>query len=471
MIPPRAPTLALIALLAGGLPAHGADLPPRIAQVLHSQGFPASAVSIVVRDPAKGETLLELNPDVPRAPASTIKVLTTYAALSRLGPAFTWRTRAWTSAAVVDGTLQGDLVIEGGGDPAMCAERWWRFAQELRDRGLRRIDGDLVLDRSLYESQDADPDEFDGRGWRTYNVLPDALLVNLQTAEFHVVAEHGRARVRVDPELANLVVDNAVQVGTGPCAQALRPLRFSTPSGDPDRIRIEGRVAPGCPADAQRVLMRAPDFAYGTFLTYWRELGGEITGTLRQARRPTDAHLYAEFESLPLAEVIRLVNKHSSNAMARTLLLTLAAARGESPATVAGGERALADWLASQGIRVPGLVLDNGSGLSRRARISAGGMAAVLDDARLSPWWPELAASVPIGGVDGTLHHRFVDLAGEGRIRMKTGHLAEAGAIAGWVTARSGRQLSVVVMINHPGAEFGGGEAVIDTIVRWAVDR
>ena len=225
MIPPRAPSLALIALLAGGMPAHGAVLPPRIAQVMHSQGFPADAVSIVVRDPAKGETLLELNPDVPRAPASTIKVLTTYAALSRLGPAFHWTTRAWTSAAVVDGTLEGDLVIEGGGDPAMSAERWWRFAQELRNRGLRRIDGNIVLDRSIYEAQDADPDEFDGHGWRTYNVLPDALLVNLQAAEFHVVAEHGRALVQVDPAPANLVLDNAVQVGSGPCAQALRPLR------------------------------------------------------------------------------------------------------------------------------------------------------------------------------------------------------------------------------------------------------
>jgi D-alanyl-D-alanine carboxypeptidase/D-alanyl-D-alanine-endopeptidase (penicillin-binding protein 4) len=471
MITPRTPTLALFALLAGAAPVHAAALPPRIAQVLHNQGFPASAVSIVVRDPTRAETLLELNPDVPRAPASTIKVLTTYAALARLGPVFHWTTRAWTSAPVVDGTLAGDLVIEGGGDPAMSAERWWRFAQELRNRGLRRIEGDLVLDRSRYEDQDADVDEFDGRGWRTYNVLPDALLVNLQAADFHVVAERGHARVRVDPEPANLQVEDAVQVGSGPCTQSLRPLSFSTPSGDPDRIRIEGRVAPGCPAEARRVIMRAPDFAYGTFLTYWRELGGEFNGALRLARRPAGARLYAEFESLPLAEVIRLVNKHSSNAMARTLLLTLAAERGEAPATVAGGERAIADWLASQGLTLPGLVLDNGSGLSRRARITAGGMAAVLNAARASPWWPELAASVPIGGVDGTLHHRFVDLAQEGRIRMKTGHLGDVGAIAGWVTARSGRQLSVVVMINHPGAEFGGGEAVIDTIVRWAIDR
>jgi D-alanyl-D-alanine carboxypeptidase/D-alanyl-D-alanine-endopeptidase (penicillin-binding protein 4) len=472
MIPPSARPLALIAALSlPGLVLAAPPLPARIAQAVHSQGFPVGAVSIVVQDSRSGETLLSLNPGEPRSPASTIKVLTTFAALSQLGPTYHWTTRAWTTAPVVDGRLAGDLVIEGGGDPFMSAERWWRFAQELRDRGLRQIDGDIVLDRSLYATQDVDPDDFDGRGYRTYNVLPDPLLVNLQAAEFRARAIGGRAEVVIEPAPANLQLDNALHVSQGRCEGGAGTLSFTNVGDDPDHIAVGGHVSAGCPGYARRVIMRAPEFAFGTFVTYWRELGGEFNGHLRLAPRPAGARPLAEYESLTLAEIIPLVNKHSSNAMARMLLLTMASERFGAPATVANGERALQAWLETQGLRFPELVLDNGSGLSRITRISAQSMARLLDVAWQSRYWPEIAASVPLGGQDGTLRHRFVDLGPEARIRMKTGHLEGVGAIAGWVTARSGRPLSVVVLINHPGAQYGGGEAVIDTVVRWAVDR
>lgn len=474
MIPSPALSLPSFALLCCAVTAAAAPpppLPPRIAQVLHSQGFPAGAVSIVVADTATGATLLELNRDTPRAPASSIKVLTTYAALSRLGPAYHWTTRAFTTAPVVGGHLAGDLVIQGGGDPSMTTERWWQFAAQLRHRGLERIDGDIVIDRSLYATQDEDPDEFDGRGWRTYNVLPDPLLVGLQTADFHVYADGGRAHVAVDPALANLELDSAVRVGSGPCSTATRPLRFTTPGDGSTRIRVEGQVAPGCPADAQRAILRAPEFAYGTFLANWRALGGSVSGQLRQAPTPPGARPFLEYPSLPLGEVIRHVNKFSSNPMARMLLLAMGIEQYGAPATVAAGDRAVEAWLAGEGLHFPELVLDNGSGLSRAARVSAGSMASLLVHARNSRYWPEIAASVPIGGQDGTLRHRFVDLGATARIRMKTGHLADVGAIAGWVSTASGRSLAVVVLINHPGAQFGGGEAVIDTVVRWALDR
>ncbi len=475
MIQPSCRALAtiLVALAAAGAAAApAAPLPPRLEQVLHSQGLPASAVSIVVRDVVTGETYLELNGHEPRSPASTIKVLTTYAALEQLGPSYHWTTRAYATMPVTDGRLAGDLVIEGGGDPYLSAERWWRFARELRNTGLRRIDGDIVIDRSLYALQTPDADEFDGRGERVYNVLPDALLVNFQAAEFHFAPEPSRVRVIVDPEPANLRLGNAIRVVGGPCASGPAAVTFATYQDEPDRIALSGRLSSRCPPSVERrAIMRAPDYAFGTFVTYWREQGGEFAGRLRLEPKPAEARLVTEFDSLPVGEVLRLLNKHSNNTMARMLLLTLGIERFGAPATVANGERALAEWLAHKGLEFPELVVDNGSGLSRRTRVSADSLARLLAVAYRSRYYPELAASLPLGGQDGTLKRRFVDLAAEGRIRLKTGHLDGVSAVAGWVMSRAERPLAVVVIVNRAGAEFGGGDAVIDTVVRWALDR
>ncbi len=475
MIPPSRRALAVILAAAAAVAdpsAAATPLPPRLEQVLHSQGVPHSAVSIAIRDAVTGEPYLELNAREPRSPASTVKVLTTFATLDQLGPGYHWVTRAYATAPVVDGRLAGDLVLRGGGDPYMTADRWWRFARELRNTGLKRIDGDIVVDRTLYALQEPEADEFDGRGDRVYNVLPDALLVNFQAAEFHFVPEAGRVRVIVDPEPSNFKFAAAVRPFDGPCGEGLHSLTVTTYEDEPNRLGLSGRLPRRCPPQVlRRAIMRAPDYAFGTFVTAWREQGGEFAGRLRLEPTPAAARMLVEFESLSLGEVVRLLNKHSNNTMARMMLLTLATERYGAPATVPNGEHALAEWLAHKGLDFPELVIDNGSGLSRRTRIAADSMARALALAFRGRYYPELAASLPLGGQDGTLKRRFADLAGEGRIRLKTGTLAGVTAVAGWVTSRSERPLVVVVFVNHPGAEIGGGQAVIDTIVRWALDR
>lgn len=454
----------------GTTPASGNALPPRLRQVMTAEAVAPTAVSIVVRDAGSGATVLDFNPSLARSPASTMKVLTTWAALSRLGPNHHWHTRAYADGPIVDGRLQGNLVLVGGGDPGLTAEHWWHFARELRNTGLQGIDGDVIVDRGLYAPAAEDPDEFDGKGYRTYNVLPDALLVNLQTAQFHVTAVGGHAQILVDPTPANLHVDNRVRAAITGCP-ANYGLRFTTVDADPLHVAVDGAVGPGCPVSAPRVIMTAPEFAFGTFVTFWRSLGGRFDGSLRLAGRPATSTPLVDLESDTLAEVVRNTNKWSSNAMARMLLLDMAAERYGAPVGAKDGARALQEFLTAEGLSLPELVVDNGSGLSREARISAASMSDVLQAAFHGRYFPEFVASLPIGGQDGTLRRRFVDLAADARIRMKTGHLAGVAAIAGYVTTRSGRPLSVVVMVNSPGAESGRGDAIIDTVVRWALDR
>ena len=465
--------IALAALLALGTQglAQGAQLPPAVSRAMARVGVPAQHVSIYVRDAGTNEVVVDLGSDTPRSPASTIKVLTTFAALDVLGPAYTWKTRAYAAGRLDNGVLNGDLYLVGGGDPYMTDERWWSFVQGLRERGLAKITGDIVIDNTYFAPIADSRADFDAQPFRSYNVLPDALMVNFQSSRFTVnpFGQRSRPQIMVSPLPANLVLKNEVRLGTGRCNPADGGLVFDMPDRtDPDTLVVRGTFPVSCGIySVNRAIMTAPDYAYGTFRTMWTQSGGVIDGAARLAPLPQDARLLFEYDSLPLSEVIRLVNKFSNNVMARTVLLTLGVEGLGPPATAERGRNALRAWLAKRGIHANGFVLENGSGLSRTERVTARGMGEMLDVAWHSPFMPEFAASLPLSATDGTLRNRFNSPGMHGRIRLKTGRIDDVSALAGFVNAASGRTYVVVIMVNHPGAHTGSGEAIQAELIRW----
>jgi serine-type D-Ala-D-Ala carboxypeptidase/endopeptidase (penicillin-binding protein 4) len=466
--------LAFAALLLLGTAAIARDrayLPPEVEKALARFKVPGTALSVYVREVGRDEPLISYNSQVPRNPASTMKVLTTYTALETLGPAYTWRTRAYATGPIRDQVLQGNLVLVGGGDPYMTAERWWSFVSGLRQAGIQRIAGDVIIDNTLFAQQGEDRGSFDNRPYRTYNVLPDALMVNFQTVTVNVVPDPatGSVRASANPWPANLTLDNSVRLDPGSCRRGAGGLVVGMPDGPSgSRIAVSGRYAAGCGQfSVPRAVMRAPDFAFGLFKALWQQSGGAIDGGMKVGVLPADARLLYTHDSLSLAEIIRLVNKFSSNVMARTLFLTLAAEKSGRPATSAGGRQAVLDFLASRGISIPELVLENGSGLSRDERITAQGMADVLLAAYHSQYMPEFAASLPMSATDGTLRHRFRSGDMQGRLRMKTGTLEDVSALAGYVNAASGRTFIAVIILNDPKADAGVGHAVQAELVDW----
>lgn len=464
--------LLLIAALFSSTQPQAASLPPAVQQAMQNAQIPASAVSIYVRDANTDEVVLELAPDLPRSPASTIKVLTTFAALDMLGPGFTWKTRAYIDGPLSNGVLRGDLILVGGGDPYMTSERWWSFVHELRDRGLAKINGDVIIDDSYFAAEPVSRADFDAQPFRSYNVLPAALLVNFQTSRFTLIATDQRSRplITVNPLPANLSIDNKVRLVPGKCR---RDIYFEAPDeDDPTKLLISGTLGASCGSfSIARAIMTAQDYAYGTFRTLWTQSGGVIDGVGRLGVVPDTARLLHEHESLPLPDIIRLINKYSNNVMARHLLLTLGAAKFGAPATTEGGRQAIVGWLASRGIRIPGLVIENGSGLSRKERVTARGLGEMLDVAWHSPLMPEFAASLPLSATDGTLRRRFDAPGMQARIRLKTGRIDDVSALAGFVNAASGKTYIVVIMINHPGAHRGSGEIVQSELVNWVFGR
>src|SRR5262249_38666450 len=155
--------------------------------------------------------------------------------------AYTWKTRAYLGGKLANGVLAGDLILSGGGDPYMTSERWWSFVQELRSLGVAKISGDVVIDNSYFAPMEATRADFDAQPWRSYNVLPDALLVNFQTSRFTLstAAQRGRPLIVVTPRPANLVLKNQVQLKPGTC-QAQEPIEFEAPADGSRTLVVTG---------------------------------------------------------------------------------------------------------------------------------------------------------------------------------------------------------------------------------------
>jgi D-alanyl-D-alanine carboxypeptidase/D-alanyl-D-alanine-endopeptidase (penicillin-binding protein 4) len=451
----------------------GAGAPAPVTDIIAAQRLPSSAVSFAIVDPDTGSLVAGQNSGIPRSPASTIKVVTTFAALDMLGPAYTWHTRALIRGRLNDGVLDGDLILQGGGDPYMTLERWWSFTHALRAKGLKKIRGDIVIDNTAFSLPRADPGEFDGRPNRPYNVVPDALIVNFQSIEFRVLPDADARRVDViaSPAPVNLAIENHLRFAAGRCGGKAGKVDFKVASAHWDRVVFSGALSPRCAERSfTRVLLQPATYAFGTFLELWRELGGEFSGKLRVEPAPMDAEVLLSFDSLSLAEIVRLTNKFSSNLMARHLLLNMGEERYGEHATLEKGAAALAEWSRERGLDYQSLDIDNGSGLSRNTQISALQMAQTLSAAFHSRYAPEFIASLPLAGIDGTLRSRM-KMSPAGAVRLKTGHLDGVSAVAGYVTTAGGKTYVLVSLINHGRADIGAGEPVHATLVGWMLDN
>jgi D-alanyl-D-alanine carboxypeptidase/D-alanyl-D-alanine-endopeptidase (penicillin-binding protein 4) len=460
---------ALILSLSSSPTLAAAGAPPPVAETIAAQHLSAGVVSFVILDPESGRLVAGLNVDTPRSPASTIKLVTTFASLDLLGPAYVWHTRAAVRGGIDNGVLDGDLVLQGGGDPYMTLERWWSFAHSLRDKGLRTIRGDILIDNTAFALPAEDPGAFDGRPNRSYNVVPDALMVNFQSVEFRLVPNGSLRRVDIvaTPAPVNLVIENHIGLASGRCTAAADRVDFEVASERWDRVVFFGTLSPNCAERSiSRVLLRPADYAFGTFVALWRELGGEFGGKLRVGPTPADAQPLLNFDSLTLGEIVRLTNKYSNNLMARHLFLTMGADRFGFPATLDKGAAALAEWSRERGLSIADVDIDNGSGLSRATHISVLQMAKVLSSAYHSRYAPEFIASLPLAGVDGTLRSRM-KTSPAGSVRLKTGHLDGVSGVAGYVTTAAGKTFVLVSLVNDARADGGAAEPVHAALVSW----
>jgi D-alanyl-D-alanine carboxypeptidase/D-alanyl-D-alanine-endopeptidase (penicillin-binding protein 4) len=455
-------------------------LPESVQRALAAAKIPEASVSVVVQEVGVHHEILRANAAAAMNPASVMKLVTTYAALEQLGPAYHWRTEAYADGTLADGVLNGDLVLRGRGDPKLDLESFWRLVRALRGKGLREIRGGLVLDRSYFERTAGDAGRFDGDPFRPYNVLPDALLVNYKSLRFVFVPEPERTAVRVyvEPHPPALELVSVLRLVEGSCPEGSAFRALLKPSFEPARPRVifSGEYRTRCGEGHLNVALLEPnDQVAGVLRQFWAESGGTWkggangNGAVLEGPVPAGARLLHVHESPPLAEIVRDTNKFSNNIMARHLYLTLGAEAAGRPANARKSAAAIRAWLAQKKIAAPELVMENGSGLSRIERISADSLAAMLQAAWKSPVMPEFIASMPVAAVDGTMRRRLKGDGVAGQAHIKTGLLGDVRAMAGYVLGRSGHRMVVVMLVNHPNAYQA--QAALDALLSWAYDR
>jgi D-alanyl-D-alanine carboxypeptidase/D-alanyl-D-alanine-endopeptidase (penicillin-binding protein 4) len=455
-----------LALAAG---TGNAALPRQVERAFLDARIPLNAVGVVVQEVGGRRPLFAQQIDRPFNPASVMKLVTTFAALELLGPDYRWKTDAYLGGALEGGVLHGDLILKGGGDPKITVEQWQAFMSTLRARGLDAVEGDLVLDRTFFALVAHDPAAFDREPFKPYNVGPDALLVNFKSVRFGFAPPpSGDAPlVTAEPALSSIAVGPLPQLSGGDCGDWRTNLgAVFVDQGSRAEVAFPGRYAASCgERELWVALLNHPAYVHAMFDTYFRAAGGRFAGGLRSGVAPPDATPFATLESPPLWDIVRDVNKLSNNVMARQIFLTLATVNASPPATTAHAADAVRRWLLRHSLKAPELVLDNGSGLSRRERISAGSLARLLIAADKSGVREEFASSLAVAAMDGTVQRRFQDGTVAGQALLKTGTLEGVRALAGYVIDREGRRFVVVAIVNGPSALRAQG--ALDYLVQW----
>ncbi|MGB7180998.1 MAG: D-alanyl-D-alanine carboxypeptidase/D-alanyl-D-alanine-endopeptidase [Burkholderiaceae bacterium] len=461
--------------------AQAAPLEPPVARWLQDAGVATVKAGLEVRAVDDGSVLAAVGAADLLNPASVIKVLTGWAALGLLGDDYRWRTRFFLNGPLLNGRLNGDLVIVGGGDPKLVVEDLTEIVSQMRALGLQHIGGDVLLDDSLYIVDRQRADAFDGLISEPYNVRPNAVMMNFKSTKFTLSPVSGKVAVELDPPLAGVRVENQLRLVKGSCRHRARDITvINAGSSARPAIRLQGKYSRGCKTQSSfHAVLNHRQFIDAFFRAGWEAAGGSLGGHARFSPGKLAAMTKLSGKSLTswyqwdsprtLGDVVSDINKFSNNVMTRQLLLQLAATSGAQPANRAAGLRAVHAWLRLNGLSLPGLILENGSGLSRETRISASGLTRVLVKAANSEQGQRLRESLPIAGVDGTMRWRLNKSAVAGQAWIKTGSLDQVRSIAGYVRAGSGKMYALTMIVNGPGARRS--HPVQDALIQWVYDN
>lgn len=517
-------------------------LPLGLLNKINESGINPTDVSILVQPldaqtptdkspPPTDKPLLTHQPHVIRTPASTQKLIPTFIALDTLGADFIWQTKIFQKGLLVGDTLQGDIVIQGGGDPRLNHERLYAMLGELQRYGIKHIDGDILLDNQVFENVNFNPSAFDGQGLKAYNAPPNALLINFGTVQVDFIpsgtwslltptptlsqdvatvptapivkAQSGNeaenmetsathtlftpnpnadtVAIRLLPPLADYAAPTVLPASTTDCGKT----PFVKPSVTNNSLSFTGQYTPSCGnqswwftfPDSNSLVKKA---IKGT----WLQLDPDFKGQIRFINEPVTRQTIqnsskldfplpvVSYGSLPLASQIWDINHFSNNVMTEQVTLSLPIyAGGEKISNYPKSFAFIQNWWQTHLPNTKPPIMTRGSGLCRDCQVEPASMLALLDYAYQGKNFEVFKNSMGIAGVSGTmkaLSKRHPDSPAIGNAWIKTGTLNDVSSMVGYVKGKSGKWYAVVGMVNTPNAGHNYlVKAILDEMLAW----
>lgn len=442
-------------LAEGGDVTSGQAIASAIEEVIAGSALATARLGIEVISLDTGEVVYARNADDPLNPASNVKLFTSAAALSLLGPGFQFDTEFFVEGKAPQAPVGGHLYVRGGGDPTLTSEALWRIACDLYNRGLRKVTGDIVLDESFFDGERIGAGYDQETTDRAYMAPPGALSLNWNSIGVHVMPARRagqRAIVTVDPESDFIVVENKAMTRGHRSLRRLAVTSTPSPDGQRQVVTVSGRVPVGGAALSVWRKVDDPGLYFGhTLKRYLKMRGVEVKGRVRRGAVPGEgvqSLLLHRSETLDL--VLKRVNKNSSNVVSEQLVKALGAKIFGPPGSWRTGLYAIEHFLREEvGIEPGTYVMKNGSGLNDANRFSAHQITSLLLAMwRNFPLAPEFMSSLGIAAEDGTLQYRMEGTEAERRLRGKTGTLENVSALSGYVQTLGGERFAFSVLAN-----------------------
>ena len=444
-------------------------MPQAITEYIRQSGIAKKDISIYIKEAGRGgKVVASLNAGKTRTPASVIKVMTTYAAVLKLGFNYRWPTKFYTRGTVKNGVLYGDLMVKGFGDPTLNDRDLTKIVSYIRAEGIGRITGNIVIDRTYFKVGNKDNSGFDQHTYSAYNAMPDAMMFNERVSTVCVTPNKKSAYKKNSDGSYKLI--NQLQYVNKPCKG-----RYSWPGVKINKndvmpqVILKGKISKRCgKRNVCKVITKPYKSFYYALKAKLRSEGVEVGGTLKLQRISQDARDLFTYYSSSLEKIVSKTAKKSNNLYARQLLLLLGAKVYGAPATLGKGRSAIVQILRSKGALGNGVLrVDNGSGLSRVAKLNAKLLADMFDNAydRYGSRWMQ---TLSIAGVDGTIKRRFRNTVVKKRAWMKTGTVKRVKNIGGYVKNKKGKYYTAVILVNSPKSRYRGAK-LQNQIIAWLV--
>lgn len=448
-----------------------ASLPQTIVDQISKEKIKPENLSIFIRDVKSGVVTASLNASTPRVPASVAKIATAYAVLLEFGENFKWPTQVYYSGNLKSGVLHGDIIIKGYGDPTLKAADVKKFARKIAGFGIRKIVGNIVVDRSFFKNSPKISSGFDKNFLSEYNAMPDALMYNDHLNYIQITpTAHGVSAASLYGDSSFAIVNN-MRANSGACRgkNAWPSVKYIKQGSQRVDVVLEGSLSKRCRKITLHSVLSQPYRSfYYSFKHYLSQNGVVVTGGLKLGRVSSDSRLLFEHFSKPLIKIVAKTLKKSNNLYARQLFLILGAKRYGYPATKEKSQRAIKEILAPKAVLDSGDFIDNGCGLSHKARLSALSASRIHESA-YRDFGQQWLHVLSVAGVDGTLKKRFAHSIVKNHAFMKTGTLKRAKNIAGFVKTKSGKLLNVEIFYN--GAKIWLGRDIQNKIITWLVKQ